>query len=220
MMGWLILIGLALASGALLLLIGFPRHLWMIGATALTLGAAGYAFQGNPGLGGSPVVHVKKPVELDPELIALREAMFGRFNQSYAYFAISDAMLRTGSPDKAAMAMQGAVRQVPKDAALWTGLGMSLTDRDGGVVTPAARFAFDQAIALAPKHPGPLYFLGLALARTGELTEARGLWARAVALTPETLSYRPALVAQLKYLDGVIAERMPAQAQPGNRTTP
>lgn len=218
-MGWVILIGLALASGALLLLIGFPRHLWMIGATALTLGAAGYAFQGNPGLAGSPVTHVKKPIEVDPDLVALREAMFGRFNQSYGYFAISDAMLRVGSPDEAAIAMQGAVRKAPNDAALWTGLGTTLAERDGGVVTPAARFAFDRAIALAPKHPGPPYFLGLALARTGELTEARALWARAVALTPEKLSYRPALVAQLANLDRFIAERMPA-AQPGNRTAP
>lgn len=209
MMGWLILIGLALASGALLLLIGFPRHLWMIAATALTLGAAGYAFQGHPGLAGSPVKRARANIELDPAIIALREAMFGRFNYEAQYFGAADAMMRTSAPDEAATVMIAGVRTAPKDAALWTWLGMVLVVRDG-VVTPAARFAFDRAIEIAPRHPGPSYFLALVLAGTGEGVEARGLLARAVQLTPEKASYRPTLVAELARLDSALAVRSAA----------
>ncbi len=44
-------------------LIGFPRRLWMVAATALMLGAAGYALQGNPGLAGHPVTTAEVPVD-------------------------------------------------------------------------------------------------------------------------------------------------------------
>jgi hypothetical protein len=205
-MGWAMLIGFSAFAAALLALLRFPGRMWMIPATAVTLAATGYVWQGSPGVEGHPVTTAKKGVEVDPNLVAMREAMFGRYTQSDAYFHISDAMVRGGSPELAAKAMLGAVTKAPTDIALWTWLGVTLTDSDGGMISPAARFAFDKAIAMGPTHPGPPYFLALALVRTGQYPEARAQLARALELTPATLEYRATIEDQLGRLDAFLGQ--------------
>jgi cytochrome c-type biogenesis protein CcmH/NrfG len=212
MSGWITLGGLAIAAAALLVLLRFPRALWMVAATALTLGAAGYAWQGTPGLAGHPVTHERATQEIDPGLIAMREAMFGRFNLEDAYFKIADAMMRTGDAPSAARAMTGALVKYPDDGALWTWSGVTLAAQDGGMVSPASRFAFERALALAPKHPGPYYFFGLTLAQGGQPAEARQYWAKAVELSPEGAAYRQPMVDQLARLDAFLASAPPAGA--------
>ena len=205
MTGWVLLVALAALAAAILLLLRFPRRLWTIPATALTLGAAGYAWQGSPGLAGTTVSEVQQAGEIDPGMVALREAMFGRFNTSYAFFAQADAMTRLGAPDTAARAMLNGTRQAPGDVGVWTGLGLTLAEAGGGGVSPAARFAFDRAMALHPEHPGPPFFLGLAYVRAGQFAEARQWWAKAVELAPAEASYRAELVARLTLLDAFLA---------------
>lgn len=214
-MGWLLFAALALGAALLLWVTGYPRKLWMIAATALLLGAAGYAWQGSPGQAGSPVAAVDKPGEVDADLIALREAMFGRYNFNYTYFMAADGMTRTGSPRAAVNVMIGGVRKAPTDAALWTGLGLVLAEHDGMQVSPASKFAFDRAIALWPKHPGPEFFYGLAFVREGNLAQARPHWARAVELTPEKASYRDELLVRLFLLDRFLEAQAAEQSGAG-----
>lgn len=201
MMGWLLFLALAVAAALLLWLFRFPRRLWAVPATAVMLGAAGYAWQGSPGLAGHSVEAGKQEGQIDPEIVALRESLFGRFNFDAAYFMAADAMTRSGSPQSAARVMTGAVRKAPQDAGLWTWAGVVLAQNDGNQISPAARFAFERALALAPRHPGPPFFYGLAQIREGKLAEARGSWAKAVELTPADASYRGQLVARLFLLD-------------------
>lgn len=216
MMGWAILAGIALGAALLLLLTGFPRKLWTVAATALMLGAAGYAWQGSPGLAGHPVTAVKKGSEIDPNLVAIRDGMFGRFNYTWSAFARADAMTRIGATDTAARAMILTVREAPGDVGGWTWLGIKLAENDGNQVSPAAKFAFDRAAQLAPEHPGPPFFHGLALVREGKFAEARPLWARAVELTPTKASYREELAMRLflldKFLEAKAAEERGAPA--------
>lgn len=212
-MGWVWLLVLALASGLLLWRSGYPRGLWTVAATALMLGAAGYAWQGSPGMAGHPVAAEAKTGEVDPELVALREAMFGRFDFAFSYFVAADAMTRTGSPGSAAAVMIGGVRKAPQDGALWTGLGLKLAEHDGNQVSPASRFAFERAMALMPQHPGPYFFYGLAEIREGRFAEARPLWAKAVALAPATASYRGELLVRLMLLDRFLAAQGGQHAQ-------
>jgi cytochrome c-type biogenesis protein CcmH len=219
MMGWMMLIAAALLAAVLLVLLRFPRAMWTIPATAVTLGAAGYAWQGSPALEGSIVAEKKQGREVDPGLIAMREAMFGRFNLEDAYFKQADAMVRIGKDDMAARAMLGAIAKVGDDAALWTWLGVTLSDSERGLVSPASRYAFDHAIAIAPKHPGPPYFLGLMLARNQQYAETRKLWAKAVELSPENAGFRTVLVDQLGRLDAFLATQG-AVAVPAPQATP
>ena len=212
MMGWTMLLIVGVLTALVLVAIRFPMRLWTIAATALTLGATGYAWQGSPGLAGHPVAQADKKGEVDPVEVLLREAMFGRFNLNWGYFNMADAMTRDGSPDLAVVAMQGGTLKAPGDAAIWTGLGSKLAEHDRGV-SPASLFAFNRAIELSPRHPGPPFFLGLAYVRAGQLAEARPYWARAVSLAPEEAGYREVLVAQLDWLDRRLAEAAARQRE-------
>lgn len=206
-MGWLMFLGVALVAAVLLWCTRFPRKLWTIPATALMLGAAGYAWQGSPGLPGHPVAADEKAGDVDADMVALRDALFGRFNFDFAYFTAADAMTRAGSPRGAVNVMIGAVRKAPKDAPLWAVLGLKLAEHDGNQISPAARFAFERGIALWPQHPGMHFFYGLAYVREGKFEEARPYWAKAVELTPAKASYRNELLVRLFLLDRLLEAR-------------
>ncbi len=204
-MGWVWLIVIGLSTAGLLWVLGVGRAIWSMVGAALMLGAAGYALQGRPALPGSPAEAASEGIEIDPGIVKLRGAMTGNFTAEAAYLTASDAMLRAGEPEAAVAVMLGGIRKMPKDMSLWTGLGGAIAQHDGGYVSPAALFAFRHAMDLAPKHPAPPFFLGLAYVRAGEFTEARRYWLRALTLTPEDASYRPEIAVRLMLLDRYLA---------------
>lgn len=203
-MGFAFLLGIgAVAFGAMWLL-GLPRAFRSLAAAALTLGAAGYAWQGRPGLVGALAQPRVAAVEIDPALIDLRGRLTGRFTAEGAYFIASDALLRAGNPQAAARVMLGGASALPDNFILWTGAGDAIARRDGAV-TPAARLAFGRAFQLAPRHPAPPFFLGLAHARSGDLAKTRAAWRRAVALSPAGASYRRDIARLLAVVEMEIA---------------
>ncbi|WP_245824525.1 tetratricopeptide repeat protein [Sphingomonas azotifigens] len=213
MMGWVVFGAFALLILALLLLIRFPRRLWTLPAMAIMLAGAGYAWQGQPVLPDHPVEGVANVRPLDPDLIAVREGLFGRFNFDYSYFMAADAMTRAGAPQLAATVMLGAVRKAPGDPGLWAGLGLAMAEHDGDQLSPAARYAFAKAAELNPNHPGPPFYQGIVLARSGDLDAARREWGKALQLLPKDASYRDDLVKVMLKLDPGLAEaarQMPA----------
>lgn len=217
-MGWLMLAAIALLAGLALVALRYPRRLWTVPATAIMLGAAGYAWQGSPGLPGHPVKADAQPIKIDQGLIDLRDTMFGKYGTyAWSYANLADGMLRLGDRTRSVMVWQGAVRQVPNDAALWTGFGGALAEYDGNQISPAAQFAFDRALALAPQHPGPPFFYGLALIRANRFAEVKPWWEKALALTPEKASYRQQIETRLLMLDLFLQDvdrqqgRQPAQ---------
>ncbi|MBQ1497066.1 MAG: cytochrome c biogenesis factor-like protein [Sphingomonas sp.] len=214
-MGWGMLATVAVVAVLALALLRYPRRLWTVPATAIMLGAAGYAWQGSPGLPGHPVAPGGQRVEVDQGLIDLRDAMFGKYGTyAWSYGNLADAMLRQGDRERAVKVWQGAVRQVPEDVALWTGFGSALAEYDGNQISPAAQFAFDKAFALAPEHPGPPFFYGLALVRANRFAEAEPWWEKAVALTPAKASYRQALMARLLMLEVFLQEQARREGRP------
>ncbi|MEG3124713.1 tetratricopeptide repeat protein [Sphingomonas sp. GB1N7] len=215
LMGWAMLAVIGACISGLLWRIGLPRGLWAFVGSALMLGAAGYALQGEPALPGHPVKAGADPIEIDPDLIALRDAMMGRFTGDGAYLIAADGMTRVGDTGSAVQWVLAGINKYPQSYALWTGLGTALAAHDGGQVSPSALFAFQQAARLAPGQPAPPFFAGLAYIRAAEFANARPYWARAVALTPKTLSYYPELVKRLALLDRFLAaaERQQAVAR-------
>jgi cytochrome c-type biogenesis protein CcmH len=214
MMGWAMFVLMGLGALALLAITGFPRRLWMIAATALMLGGAGYAWQGHPTLAGHPIEPQARRGQVDVDLIELRNAMYGRFNFDYQYFVAADAMTRIGAPANAVSVMIGAVRKAPQDGPLWSGLGLALAEHDGNQISAASRLAFERALQLAPKHPGPAFFYGLALVREGRFAEARPYWAKAVELAPEGASYREPLRMRLFLLDRLLESQTAQRSAP------
>ena len=118
--------------------------------------------------------------------------------------------------------MRTAVHQNPKDADLWVALGNALIGHGDGFISPAAQFAFQRAATIAPTHPGPPFFMGLALAQSGRLAEARTIWARLLEQAPTEASYRADLESRLARLDAMIAEQAgtPAPAIAAPPTAP
>lgn len=202
---WLLVLGLG-AMG-LLAVLGLGRSLWSFAGAALMLGATGYALQGSPMLPARPVAASARTVPEDPALIDLRDRMLGRYTLDAAYLTAADAMTRTGNAEAAIRVLLGGINRIPRSFALWTALGTAYATHDGNRVSPPARFAFEQAMRLAPAHPAPPFFLGLAHVRADEYAAARPLWARAVRLSPENASYRRDLALRLMLLDRLLAEQ-------------
>ena len=166
---------------------------------ALMLGGAGYALQGRPSLAGAPKPAGQKfaPVPLTEP----RQAMLGRFNQTDRWLTIAEGYASRGQTEDAVNVVRSGLKAHPDDFGLWIGLANALVDHSG-MITPAADLAFARARAIAPKHPAPLFFEGLALARSGKREEALLLWRRALALTPAGTSYRPIIAGGIEALEG------------------
>lgn len=218
-MGWVMLGLLALASAVILWRMRVAPALWSLVGAALMLGAIGYSIQGRPGQPGVSVEQAKRePRTIDPAMKELRQAMFGRFNFEESYFIAADAMLSSGAVAPAAQVMLGGVQKAPRSGALWTWLGMMLVEKDGGTLSPAAKLAFEQGIRLAPDHPGPRFFYGLAHARTNDFEGTRALWLQALNRTPRDASFRQDIAVRLVLIDRLLElqarERAAGIAQP------
>ena len=204
MNGWISLALIALLALAALWLAGVGRALWTLTGAALIIGAAGYAAQQHAALGGHPAIPDTESVVIDPATVALRGAMLGQFTGDGAYLIASDALMRGGSRNSGTKVVLLGLNHYPRSLTLWTGYGTALTQHDGAV-SPAAKFAFDQATRLAPEHPAPPYFRGLAYAETGDFSAARRYWVRALALSPAGASYRRDIADQIATLDAMSA---------------
>ena len=204
MIGFVILAGLALAALGLLWLLRVRGGIVMLAAAALAFGCAGYALQGSPGLAGSPnrVTQRAPPVPLT----AARKAMMRQFTAADTWMTISESYARRGKSQDAVGIMRSAIRARPIDYALWVGLGNALADH-ARTLTPAARFAFARAAELAPDHPAPRFFLGLALARSGEPEQAMALWRNVLAEAPADVSWRPFVEDGLAAIEAAMPPR-------------
>lgn len=200
-MGWFIL--LVLAAAAFGLLGRFARldgaGLQLV-ASALLLAGAGYARQGHPALSGSPKPPSARQPIGETAFTAMRREIFGQFDTADRWLTISEAMLRSGNTADAAGVIRSALRRYPQNSILWTGYGNALALHGNGALSPAADLAFRRAVGLAPKHPGPLLFYGIALAQNGRLEEAERAWVRALALAPPTAPWREGLEQQIRLL--------------------
>lgn len=188
MSGWIILALLFAVALLGLRLLGLRGPLLQLGAAALLLGSAGYALQGSPGVAGSP--RAAQAGDPPVPLTRLRHAFFGQFTGAESWLRISEALASQGDTKDAAGVLRSAVREHPGDPALWIGLGNALVDHSKGL-TPASEFAFRRAAELAPGHPAPAFFMGLALARSGDRQGALILWKAVLADAPPDASWKP-----------------------------
>jgi cytochrome c-type biogenesis protein CcmH len=212
MSGWVLASGLAIAAFlTVAVLFKTPRRGWGAIGAALLLGIAGYALQGSPGQPGAP--RQAQAVFSDGSaMVTARQALsVDGSAMASSWQVIADGMARRGQYGNAAEVLRGATRANPQDAQAWLAMGNALVAHAGGNLTPAALIAFRRAAAVAPDHPGPPFFLGLALAQNGQLGEGRALWADLLAKAPADAPWRVDLAKRLAALDAYIAGQ---QARP------
>ena len=215
-MTWVLIVLVAAGVfAALVWLLKLPRNGWEWAGAALLLGLAGYALQGSPGQVGAPKPPVENPGTADAALIAQRQTMGSAFGSGQSWLIVADGLSRQGQYGAAAQVLRTGVHQNPKDADLWVALGNALVGHGDGFISPAAQFAFQRAATISPTHPGPPFFMGLALAQSGRLAEARAIWTRLLEQAPKEASYRADLESRLARLDAMIgAQGTTAPAAP------
>ncbi len=217
-MTWVAILAIAAAVFAVLVWVfKLPRVAWEVTGAALLFGLAGYAVQGHPGLAGAPKAPLEDQRTADAELVRQRQAMGDKFGQGQSWLVVADALSREGQFRAAADFLGRAVHDHPDDADLWVALGNALIGHSEGMISPAAKYAFARAAAIDPTHPGPPFFMGMALVQSGHLADARTMWTQLLQRTPPDAPYRRDLVARLARLDQLIAMsegRMPEQAAP------
>ena len=201
-MGWLFMAAFALLAGAGLF--WFVRRdtgaMQFLGA-ALLLALAGYAWQGRPGLPGSPHRPPEHQGLPDSEFAKVRHQLSGRFTNADSWLTMAEMYNREGDTEGAAQIIEAGLRAHPKDADLWVGLGNALVIHGGGMMSPAAQLAFQRAAAIAPNHPGPKFFYGLALAQGGHLDEAERIWRDLLATAPPNATWRSAIEERLQAIE-------------------
>jgi cytochrome c-type biogenesis protein CcmH len=188
MTAWIILAALFAAALGALALQRVRGPVLMLSASAMLFGCIGYVVQGHPGLAGSP--REAQSLQAPIPLTDMRHAFFGNFTGEESWLSISDALARSGDTEEAVGVLQNAVGKYPRNAQLWVGLGNALVDH-AGVLTPASEYAYERAAELAPGHPAPVFFMGLALARSGDGQGALALWKQVLAQAPADAPWRP-----------------------------
>ena len=197
-MMWVVLVLIAVAVFCgLVFVLKLPRGGWELAGAALLLGISGYAVQGHPGQAGAPKVASETTKAADEATTAERRAMGNKFGSSQNWLILADALTRQGQYAAASDVLRSAVHKDPKNADLWVAMGNALVGHSDGAISPAAQLAFQRAADIAPEHPGPPFFMGLALAQSGRLPEARALWMKLLARTPAAAPYREDLSARL-----------------------
>lgn len=204
MNGWIALLLLIAVSLLALWLLRVRGAMLQLTGAALLFGAAGYAMFGSPGLPSSTrgAEQRRPPIPLTK----LRHAFYGNFGPTEHWLLMSESLASRGKTQEAAGILQSAVREHPGDPSLWVGLGNALADH-ANTLTPASELAFRRAAELAPGHPAPRFFFGLALARSGDKKDAVALWTQILAEAPADASWRPIVE------DAIIAVQSPQPSQ-------
>lgn len=215
MMGWVLAIGLALAAFAgLVLAFKVRRQGWEAIGAALLLGIAGFALQARPAQPGAPKQADQQPALSGKALVEARQQLSGQGAVAgNRWVVIADALSRNGQYGDAAGVVLGAVEAEPDNADAWLTLANNLVAHAEGSLTPAAAYAYGQAARSDPAHPGPPFFLGLALAQQGKLAEGRAMWADLLARSPADAPWRGDLAKRLERLDAFIAAQDASSGQ-------
>jgi cytochrome c-type biogenesis protein CcmH len=173
---------------------------------------AGYALQGSPSLPGKPVAAPEEPEGFGDVIADQRQGMADRFGPAAQWLGMSDGFARTGKTELAAKTLEKGLARYPDNVDLWVGLGNALTAHGGGMMSPAAALAFDEAARRDPAHPAPPFFAGLALAQGGDLKGAEAVWSELLARSPADAPWRPDLEMRLAQLRQAMGPRLPTGA--------
>ena len=207
MTGWIAVVALTGAAFLLAaLLLRLPREGWMLFAAALVFGLAGYAWQGSPDQPSAPKAIESKAESSGQTMVVARKQLFDPVSPKPGYLVTSDAFALRGQFDDAAGLLRRGLLENPDHLEGWLALGIALVGHADGVVTPAARESFDRATSVDPDHPGPDFFLGSAYLRSGDVLEAREVWAGLLVRAPEDAQWRPDLERRVNALDQMIAD--------------
>lgn len=203
---WIVAILVALGAFAIgVFAFGLKKNLWTSLLATLAFGLAGYALQASPDLPGSP----KSPSDARPDdgfdSVEVRRELVNSDDRSRSKLMVTaDAMASARKYSDAATMYNTVTLEDRQDFEGWLAKGNALVDHANGALTPPAIYSYRQAANLRPNHPGPGYFLGVALIRQGQMMEARQVWRDTVEQAPEGSAGLPQIIDQLSRLEELL----------------
>lgn len=222
-MGWLTIVLLVLAVAAgLYPFVRRDKGALQFLAAVLLLALAGYSWQGKPGQAGSAKSAQAPQPQPDDDFAVLHPDLLGRFDRAFSWMQLADADRRAGNPIGGAEILQSAVRANPRSYTLWSAYAYALVASNGDLMSPASQLAFERASRLAPRHPAPMFFYGLALSRGGNWDAAEQVWREQLQglgngfpLYRATLEERLAAIRQARATGTPVAPATPPGPVPG-----
>lgn len=195
-----VLLALAVAAGLILVARPARGALYLIGV-ALLIGLAGYAWQGSPSLAGSPTAPDAHKRGGDTLFAHERKLWLETVGFDALQLDGADAFIKNGDPDYAVGLLHAYLRREPESMMLWLGLGNALQTQADGALTPPAHYAFERAAKIAPDHPAPPYFLGLAYLQMGDVDGAEAAWRTLLAKVPAKSPWHDKLAVRIALLE-------------------
>ncbi|MBA8909185.1 c-type cytochrome biogenesis protein CcmI [Aminobacter ciceronei] len=174
-----------------------PRLVGMIAVLAVPLLSWGvYTAIGSPTVPSQPLSArlSQKPADSSvDELIARAEAhLVANPSDGRGWDVLAPVYLRIGRANDAVTAYRNAIRILGSTTARQAGLGEAIAAAAGGIVTSDARLAFEAALKLEPADAKARYFLALALAQEGKISDAAAAWRLLAASLPADSPWRAA----------------------------
>ncbi|WP_439816662.1 c-type cytochrome biogenesis protein CcmI [Zavarzinia sp. CC-PAN008] len=163
--------------------------------------------------------------DVDPEmqaLIPMVERLAARLkaepNDPDGWLMLARSYWELKQYDDAATAYGTAADLMPANADIKMAQGEAIVFAAGGLVTPAAKAAFEASAAVDPKHPGSRYYLGLERLQSGDPAAALANWEALERESPEGAPWLEQLrqrIAQAKDFAGRMPEgSLPTQHPP------
>lgn len=203
LMGWVVIVALAALIGLGLWRFGhLPRAALELLGAALLLGLAGYAWQGSPTLAGKPTPPPVDGGASEAQIEKLPEFRVASVGGAVDILGAADGLIERGMASYAVGIIKAGLDRNPRSADLWVGLGNALVVHGGGMMSPAAQLAFDRAAKIAPDHPGPPFFAGLAFAQAGQIDRAEQIWRDLLARAAADAPWRADLEQRLAAISG------------------
>ncbi|WP_246048235.1 tetratricopeptide repeat protein [Hankyongella ginsenosidimutans] len=122
-----------------------------------------------------------------------------------SWIAMSVALSGEGKSEQAVEGLTRALAVMPDQPDLWVALGEALVAHNKGLVSPAARLAFDRASRIAPDHPAPRYYLGMAWLQAGKPDQALETWQALLASAPADAPWRENVARKVKAAQTMLA---------------
>ncbi len=206
---------------------GWAKSRVTAGAIAIllpVLAIAIYVQQGQPGLPGAPFASREQErgrdvAALQARIAELQARVEAAPHDADAWLVLAQALRGAHQFAAAADAFAQIVALGRSDAPILAAQGEMLTLAAGGVVTPAARAAFQTALNREPREPRARYYVGLAALQAGEPNQALDVWLALEADSAPDAPWLPILRQRIRETaaqhDIDVAARRPAPADGG-----